>query len=90
MTDMICGPTLHTRDDNPTHNHAGSLSGVIYYRNHDHPTIFDQYGCAYSGDNGTMVMFPSQVLHHVEEQTTSKERITFLLILINVMTSDAL
>ena len=64
-------------DDNPIHNHAGFLSGVIYYRNHDHPTIFDQYGCAYAGVNGTMVMFPSEVLHHVEEQTSSKERITF-------------
>ena len=64
-------------DDNPIHNHAGFLSGVIYYRNHNHPTIFDRYGCAYAGVNGTMVMFPSEVLHHVEEQTTSKERITF-------------
>ena len=63
-------------DDNPTHNHAGFLSGVIYYKNHTHPTIFDQYGCAYEGLDGTMVMFPSQVLHHVEPQTANKERIT--------------
>ena len=27
-------------DDNPQHNHAGLLSGVIYYKNHSHPTIF--------------------------------------------------
>jgi len=26
--------------------------------------------------DGTMVMFPSQVLHHVEPQTVNKERIT--------------
>jgi hypothetical protein len=64
-------------DDNPIHNHSGTLSGVIYYNNHKHPTIFDNYGCAYAGDNGTMIMFPSQVLHHVEEQTVNKERITF-------------
>ena len=63
-------------DDNPTHNHAGFLSGVIYYKNHKHPTIFDEYGCGYEGLDGTMVMFPSQVLHHVEEQTSNKERIT--------------
>ena len=63
-------------DDNPTHNHAGMLSGVIYYKNHRHPTIFDEYGCGYDGEDGTMVMFPSQVLHHVEPQTVNKERIT--------------
>ena len=63
-------------DDNPTHNHAGFLSGVIYYKNHKHPTLFDQYGCGYDGLDGTMVMFPSHVLHHVEPQTVNKERIT--------------
>ena len=63
-------------DDNPTHNHAGFLSGVIYYKNHKHPTIFDQYNCAYEGLDGTMVMFPAQVLHHVEPQIANKERIT--------------
>ena len=63
-------------DDNPTHNHAGFLSGVIYYKNHNHPTIFDEHGCAYRGEDGTMVMFPSSTLHHVEEQTVNKERIT--------------
>ena len=63
-------------DDNPTHNHAGFLSGVIYYRNHGHPTIFDEYNCAYEGLDGTMVMFPAQVLHHVEPQIANKERIT--------------
>tara|TARA_B100000131_G_scaffold14902_1_gene15258 strand:+ start:346 stop:948 length:603 start_codon:yes stop_codon:yes gene_type:complete len=63
-------------DDNPTHNHAGFLSGVIYYKNHKHPTIFDDYRCAYEGLDGTMVMFPSSTLHHVDPQTVNKERIT--------------
>ena len=63
-------------DDNPTHNHAGFLSGVIYYKNHKHPTIFDEYNMAYEGEDRTMVMFPSAVLHHVEPQTVDKERIT--------------
>jgi hypothetical protein len=63
-------------DDNPSHNHAGMLSGVIYYKNHKHPTIFDQYKVAYEGLDKTMVMFPAKVLHHVEPQTANKERIT--------------
>ena len=63
-------------DDNPTHNHAGFLSGVIYYKNHKHPTLFDEYGCGYGGLDGSMVMFPSKVLHHVQPQTANKERIT--------------
>ena len=41
-----------------------------------HPTIFDQHDVAYEGLDGTMVMFPSSVLHHVEPQTVNKERIT--------------
>ena len=63
-------------DDNPSHNHAGFLSGVIYYKNHTHPTIFDHYNVAYEGKDGTMVMFPANVLHHVEPQHQNKERIT--------------
>ena len=63
-------------DDNPGHNHAGFLSGVIYYKNHGHPTIFDQHNLAYEGLDGTMVMFPSTTWHHVEPQTVNKERIT--------------
>ena len=63
-------------DYNPQHNHAGFLSGVIYYKNHKHPTIFDQYNMAYEGLDKTMVMFPSSVLHHVDPQTVNKERIT--------------
>ena len=63
-------------DDNPRHNHAGFLSGAIYYKNHKHPTLFDEYNCGYEGKDGTMVMFPAKVLHHVEPQTVNKERIT--------------
>ena len=63
-------------DDNPTHNHAGFLSGVIYYKNHTHPTLFDNYGVGYEGKDGTMVMFPANTWHHVEPQHQNKERIT--------------
>ena len=72
-------------DDNPTHNHAGFLSGVIYYKNHNHPTIFDQYNVSYEGKDGTMVMFPSSTWHHVEPQTANKERITLAF---NIMQLD--
>ena len=74
-------------DDNPTHNHGGLLSGVIYYQNHNHPVHFDEYNCSYKGENGTMIMFPSQVLHHVEKQTSYKERITLAF---NIIKRDAL
>ena len=63
-------------DDNPTHNHAGFLSGVIYYKNHGHATIFNDYNVAYEGLDKTMVIFPSGTLHHVDPQTVNKERIT--------------
>ena len=74
-------------DDNPQHNHAGLLSGVIYYKNHGHPTIFDEYNVGYEGKDGTMVLFPSQVLHHVEQQVVDTERITLAF---NIVKNDAL
>ena len=63
-------------DDNPVHHHSGFISGVIYYKNHGHPTVFGDYSCGYAGLDGTMVLFPSDTLHHVKEQTVNKERIT--------------
>jgi|TARA_B100001094_G_C17863819_1_gene638718 hypothetical protein len=74
-------------DDNPNHNHTGFLSGVIYYQNHNHPTIFHDYDLGYAGNNGTMIMFPSQVWHYVKEQTISKERITLAF---NIIKRDSL
>ena len=63
-------------DDNPTHFHSGSISGVIYYKNHDHATYFDDYDIKYGGYDGTMVLFPICVRHHVKEQLLDEERIT--------------
>ena len=75
-------------DDNPRHNHAGFLSGVIYYKNHGHPTLFPDYisaehsdvtgvnPCQYEGKDGTMVMFPARTWHLVQPQSSNKERIT--------------
>ena len=63
-------------DDNPSHYHEGFLSGVMYYKNHGHPTIFTDYGMGYEGLDGTMVMFPANMCHHVEPQIVNEERIT--------------
>ena len=63
-------------NDNPTHSHAGDISGVIYVKNHDHPTIFPDYNTQYEGKNKTMILFPSNTLHLVETQKSWKERIT--------------
>jgi hypothetical protein len=63
-------------NDNPSHNHSGILSGVIYYKNDNNPTVFDEYGCSYEGKDGTMVLFPSTTAHHVRPQISNKERIT--------------
>ena len=58
---------------------------MIYYKNHNHPTIFYQYNVSYEGKDGTMVMFPSSTWHHVEPQTANKERITLAF---NIMQLD--
>ena len=63
-------------DDNPSHCHSGIVSGVIYYKNHNHPTVFDDYDVGYEGKDGTMVIFPSSTFHHVDSQISNKERIT--------------
>ena len=60
----------------PSHTHSGFLSGVMYYRNHGVPTIFDDYNCSYEGKDGTMVMFPVTTVHRVGDQILDKERIT--------------
>ena len=63
-------------DDNPRHIHNGFISGVIYYKNHDHATYFDDFDIKYDGYDGTMILFPSKVWHHVKEQISDEERIT--------------
>ena len=62
---------------NPIHNHTGFLSGVIYYKNKDiTPTLFPNDGVAYGGDEKTMIIFPSNKWHRVDQQSSTKERIT--------------
>jgi hypothetical protein len=61
---------------NSIHNHSGDISGVIYFKNHDHPTIFPEYDTKYKGKNGTMILFESHVKHLVLPQEKNMERIT--------------
>jgi hypothetical protein len=62
---------------NPEHNHAGNISGVIYYKNKDRiQTLFTAHNIAYEGDEGTMIVFPSDTWHKVDPQKSKKERIT--------------
>ena len=63
-------------DDNPEHKHFGLMSGVIYVKNDGHPTIFPELNYAYVGKNYTMILFPSQLFHLVEEKKTKSERVT--------------
>ena len=62
-------------DINPMHTHAGSLSGVIYVVNDGQPTVFTK-NKPFVGENGTMLMFPADYEHGVEEKVTEQERIT--------------
>ena len=73
---------------NPEHKHSGDLSGVIYYKNKDNtPTIFPQHNIQYVGDETTMIIFPSDTLHFVEKQVSTKERITIAFNLLKKMTT---
>jgi len=61
---------------NPTHSHAGNISGVIYLNNEDY-TIFPNLNYKYQGNRGDMILFPSDTLHSVDKQVKDYERITF-------------
>ena len=69
---------------NEEHNHQGFLSGVIYHKNEDlTETIFPEHDIKYTGDEGTMALFPSKTIHKVEPQKSKKERITIAFNLLN-------
>lgn len=64
-------------DENPEHNHGGSLSGVIYIDDPEQsPTHFEN-GMSYQGSPGDIVMFPAGYKHSVPMKTSDEERITF-------------
>ena len=64
-------------DDNPLHNHAGSLSGIIYIKNPDNePTNFPTIDYVHEPKEGEIILFPSYLQHSVDVKETDSERIT--------------
>lgn len=64
-------------DDNPEHNHAGSLSGIIYIKDEDcQPTNFPKINYVHKPEEGEMLLFPSHLVHSVDVKKTESERIT--------------
>jgi len=62
---------------NPTHNHAGFFSGVVYLNNKNDITNFVDKNINFIGKKGDMIMFPSSLRHKVDEQKMKYERVTF-------------
>ena len=64
-------------DDNPLHNHAGSLSGIIYIKDEDcQPTNFPKINYVHDPEEGEILLFPSHLMHSVDVKKTESERIT--------------
>ena len=61
---------------NPLHSHAGKVSGVIYLNNED-CTLFPNLHLKFKGNEGDMILFPSNTTHGVDKQKKDYERITF-------------
>ena len=64
-------------NSNPEHNHSGFLSGVIYLNNKNDATHFVKDNITFVGEQGDMILFPSDLKHKVETQKEQYERITF-------------
>tara|TARA_R100001129_G_scaffold75033_1_gene51254 strand:+ start:181 stop:729 length:549 start_codon:yes stop_codon:yes gene_type:complete len=62
---------------NSKHNHAGFFSGVIYFNNKNDYTIFTENNFKFLGKKGDMILFPSNLLHKVNNQKDRYERVTF-------------
>ena len=64
-------------DDNPLHNHAGVLSGIIYIKDEDkQPTHFPAINYTHQPEEGEILIFPSHLQHYVDVKETESERIT--------------
>ena len=64
-------------DDNPEHNHAGSLSGIIYIKDEDcQPTNFPTIDYVHKPKEGEILLFQSHLMHSVDVKETESERIT--------------
>jgi len=74
---------------NPVHNHAGNISGVIYIENElKEPILFPKRNIVYEGNPKTMLLFPSTELHEVKEKKTEGERITMAFNLLLELQND--
>ena len=63
-------------NENPEHNHAGNLSGVVYIKNTTYePTVFED-GVEFTGKVGDIILFPSFYKHGVRTKKIANERIT--------------
>lgn len=61
---------------NEKHSHGGTLSGVIYYSNNsEERTCFEEFEVI--GQKGDILIFPSHLIHWVNQQNVEEERITF-------------
>ena len=65
-------------DDNPMHNHAGSLSSIIYIQDDEDslPTEFPDVNYSHKSSPGQILLFPSHLQHYVVTKQTEGERIT--------------
>ncbi len=63
-------------DVNMIHGHAGDLSGIIFVKNEKNvPTLFENEETIV-GEEGDIIIFPSQLRHEVKELKETQERIT--------------
>lgn len=64
-------------DDNPEHNHAGTLSGIIYIKDEDcQKTNFPAINYVHEPEEGEILIFQSHLVHSVDVKETESERIT--------------
>lgn len=64
-------------DDNPEHNHGGSLSSIIYIQDEDkQPTYFPALDYYHESVPGQILLFPAFLRHSVSEKETESERLT--------------
>jgi len=58
------------------HNHAGNLSGVIYYTDYKNSPLYFENGFSYKAQKKDIVIFPSNLRHAIDKQKSKKRRIT--------------
>ena len=68
---------IYKGNDNPKHDPAGSLSGIIYIEDDDsQKTNFPSINYIHEPKNGEIILFPSYLEHTVNVKETKSERIT--------------